>query len=311
MMRDLSILLIVLFVMISPSVGHADWSFRPQAGLGFTNNANFEETNRDADFYILARGSGTYFQKTNSFTGTLSYRNYFKEEQNNVVGFQLSGLIPVNIVEQKDWQLEAALGGQNYTHTAPGTTEDAFDNFYGSVKLIKTVDVDEQMNFSIEPGYMLRNYPKLNSRTDHILSVSSYMDWIIRPDHTLEPFAEIGVAVSNEKIYTRTFLELGTDYLWSFKKNLRADFSLTTRLSSYPNRTVSTSTVVSNRRGIRTRTMQDDKERFTFTQVGAALAKINKDSEFKAGLIASSQRTRSGAENYSEFGMIITAQFSF
>jgi hypothetical protein len=309
-MKTFSLLTVAVIFFFSSLHAKAELTARALAGLGFTNNANFEEVDKDSDFYYLLRGSGTYIANPLTYAASLSYRGFMDETQQNVFNYHFQTFIPITIASDPEWDLDVGIGGQNYTKEAPGTTEESFDNVFLETGLTKAMEV-EGADLSLEPRYELKSFPGFAGRIDHTLSFGALVDWAMRTGQTLEPFVELGFVRSNQELYTRTYFELGTDWGHFYRSDLKGELSFMTRFSTYPNRTVSDQTVVANKRGRIISGNQDSKESQTFTQIGYSVAKIKGSSEFKAGINASSQDSKSGTADYSELGFLVSAQIVF
>jgi hypothetical protein len=309
-MKIFSLLVIAVILVFSSPQANAELTARALAGLGFTNNANFEEVDKDSDFYYLLRGSGTYITDPLTYAASLSFRGFMEESQQSVFNYHFQTFLPVTIASDPKWELDFGIGGQNYTKEAPGTTEESFDNYFLEAGLTKALTFGGA-DLSLEPGYELKSYPGFSGRIDHTLSFEALVDWAFAKGQTLEPFIELGFVRSNQELYTRTYFELGSDWGHFYRSDLKGELSFMTRFSTYPNRTVSDQTVVSNKRGRIQSGMSDSNESQTFTQVGYAIAKIRDRSEYKAGINASSQDSKSGTANYSELGFLISAQIVF
>ncbi len=309
-MKTVSLLFIALFFVFSPLQAKADLTTRALAGLGFTNNANFEETSKDSDFFYLVRGSGTYLADPMTYAASLSFRGFLEETHQNVFNYHFQTYFPVTIASDRNWDLDVGVGGQNYTKEAPGTTEESFDNVFLETGLTKALEV-EGADLSLEPRYELKSYPGFDGRVDHTLSFGALVDWAIANGQTLEPFIELGFVRSNQDIYTRTYFELGTDWGHFYHSDLKGELSFMTRFSTYPNRTVSDQTVVADRRGRIRSVGGDSQESQTFTQLGYSIARIRGSTELKAGINASSNDSKSETADYSELGFLVSAQIVF
>src|SRR6476660_3204595 len=85
-----------LLFFLSSSWAQAQWTIRPQVGLGFTDNANYEETDKNSDVFWWLRSSNSYSLENSTWNLWLSYRGYAKETQNDVFSYRLGDTISFN-----------------------------------------------------------------------------------------------------------------------------------------------------------------------------------------------------------------------
>lgn len=296
---------------LSASSANAEWSFRPQAGLAATSNAYYSADNRTSDIYAWAKAAGSYLGEKEIYSYALSYRSYTRTTTNNAFTFRLSALIPIQLFDQRDWELELATGGQDYLNENPGTTEQSFDYYYGKASLLKTLKLSPDKELVLQPGFEGRSYPSFGGRFDVDVSARSFLSWAIDGSQELEPFFGLGLVISNQELYTRRYLELGTAWTYLFGSDLKLGLDFSTTFSSYPNRTISQTTAVTSKRGRAFSASQVEIESQTLTQFSASLAKILKSGELKGTAGVSSNSSRSGAVDYSEFNLSASYTHSF
>lgn len=308
-MRIISGLLFTLVILVAHPT-NARVFFRPLAGLGFTSNANLEETDKDSDFYYLVRGSASLTADPAYYAATVSFRGFLDQTSQNVVNFNVQSFIPTQIASSSNWEVDVGVGGQHYTNDSPGVTEDSFDNYFLTTGLTKTLFIESTEVF-VGPRYELRNYPDFDGRTDNIFAVESSLEWKFQKRHTIEPALALGFVSSSRDLYNRRYFELGADWSYYIKRDLLSKVSFLSRFSTYPDRTVSDPTAVSQRRGKGNANQGDDQETQTLTQLAGSVVKIRGNSEFKAEVSANTQKSKSATADYSELGFIVSAQFKF
>lgn len=284
---------------------------RPQAGVGVTDNANHEEDGKDVDLFFWVRGAATKQKSESSYNFTVSYQDYISESQNDVFGYRLAKLFPVAWFDRKNWQFEISGGGQVFTNENPGTTEDSFDYIYAQGTLLKTISLNERSELLIEPYYSVRSYTDFGGRLDHELATRASLTHTLKSEQLLEPFASLGIVRSNQSIYDRNYFEIGTDMSWDLRPEKRFGFGISSRISTYPNRTVSQTTAVTNKRGKRNLRSQSENETHTYTHGEVFVAKIKASNELKVNLSANTNSSNSGAVDYVELVLAGSATFRF
>lgn len=297
--------------MFLSATAAAEWTLRPQAGVGVTDNANHEQDGKNADVFFWVRGAATKHKSESSSSFSLSYQDYISESQNDVFGYRLAKLFPVAWFDRKNWQFEVSGGGQVFTNENPGTTEESFDYVYGQGTLLKTIALNEQSELLIEPYYSVRSYTDFGGRLDHELATRASLTHTLRSKQLLEPFASLGIVRSNQSLYDRNYFEIGTDMSWDLRPEKRIGFGISSRFSTYPNRTVSQTTAVTNKRGKVTKHSQRENETQTYTHAEVFLAKIKASSELKVNLSASTNSSNSGAVDYVALALMGSATLRF
>ncbi len=298
---------ILLFFVCTGSWAQAQWNFRPQLGLGFTDNANYEDTDRDSDLFWWLRSSNTFVSGNSRWSLWLNYRSYTKQNQNNVLSYRLGDTMGMGNRSLGDLDWDLAFGGQQYTQDAPGTTETSFNNNYLETSILKNWHITSDLEMAIEPLYQLKVFSQLDGRTDHTFLLNTALDWKFALEQSLNPFAEIGFVSSNQSAYSKNYLEFGTDWHYSSQFDLSYILHFVSRYSSYPNRKVSDTTVVSNKRGALRNLSQSGIESQSLIQILGSVVKMVGKTEFKASTGLTSQTSRSGYENFSEVEVLASA----
>lgn len=303
-----SILLLTLTIAVS---SHAQWLFRPQAGIGYTSNANYEETEKNSDMFWWARLSTSYAHSGHYLNMFLNYRSYMEETQNNVFTYRLGDTISMSSRSMGNFDWDFGFGGQKFSEGATAYTETSFNNFYLETAILKTWTTQRNLDMSLEPAYQIKFFEQFENRVDHTISLNYTVDWKYQSDMALSPYAEFGLVFSNLSLYSRNYFEIGTDWQYLPSSDLKYVLRFLTRSTRFPNRSVSETTVISAGRG-RTRLLsQDEIERHSFTQIQGSVAKMIRNIELKATLGFVSQSSLSGYENYSETQMTGSMQIPF
>jgi hypothetical protein len=294
--------LLVFFVCL-PTAAAADWYIKPSAGVGFTNNANYEDGGEDSDFFLFLKNSATYSRDDRAWSAWLSYRAYMEEKQNDAFMWRLGTDSPKRLGREK-FDLNWGFGGQHYTGENPGTTEENFDYLYGEVYLGKDMPKKSDLETRFEGGYNVKNFTRFGGRWDHTLFATGLLDWDLNPRQTLSPYAELGLVFSNDSLYRKNYLEFGLNWRNEFRKDLHALLDFSTRFSTFPNRPVNAVTTVSRRRGVTRYESRTENETHSYVQLKGSLVKIWKEIELTGSLLVTNQSSKSGYEEYMEFSLL-------
>jgi hypothetical protein len=298
--------LILLFI----SVTAWGWTHKPEAGLGYTNNANYEDSNTDSDLYLWLRDFSSHTDKSN-FTVWLSYKDYLKESQNDVFNWRGGLNTSASFMHLDTWNVDFGVGGQHFTTSSPGTTEENFGYLFAEMSLIKPIEIGSNAELSLEPGYQIKGYSDLGNRIDHRVFFLANLELELNEQHTLSPYLEVGVIFSSDSLYTRNYFSLGTDWLWTPRTDLQIGAGINLRYTTYPNRTVSTRTIVSGKRNSFRTVSQDESETHSYTQLQSFVVKKISLCDLKGLVYLASQNSKSGFENYTELGARVSAIFTF
>src|SRR4051812_42930363 len=94
---------LILFLLgLSSVTAFAAGDSRNEAGIGFTDNANLSAENRKSDFFWKAMTSEHWSAGIHKPEFRLSFRDFFKENANDVLAWRLGDRLPLNI---QDWNL--------------------------------------------------------------------------------------------------------------------------------------------------------------------------------------------------------------
>lgn len=301
----------VLISVFSTVALASSWTHSPEVGIGYTNNANYEDANTDSDMFFWVRNYSSVLVGETNYSLWISYKDYSKISENDVFNWRGGSLTPSDFIALEQWSFDFGLGGQHYTSTSPGTTEDSFGNFYVEGALLRDFEWGSKFELSIEPGYQLKTFSDLADRLDHKLYFNSALAFNIYPTQTLTPLAEIGMIFSSDSVYNRTYLTLGADWSWQFKETLELGVGFAMTQSVFSNRTTSTETVVSGKRSSFKTGAKSESETQSLSELQGFFVKSFSSWDLKAEFSMASQSTKSGFENYSEVGATASALFKF
>jgi hypothetical protein len=298
-----------LFLVLSSYSAFGSMMVRPQTGIGFTDNANYEETDKDADFFWWVRSSNSFISKNSDWNLWLNYRGYFKEHENDALTYRLGDTLSLKNSSFGDYDWDFGVGGQKYSNGSPATTEETFDNVYFETSILKTWVLQNNLDLNFEPLYQYKYYPQFDGRADHTALFNFLLDWNFSLSQSLNPFAEIGFVSSNQNLYSRNYFEFGTDWKISAQPDLKFLLHFMNRFSSFPDRQVSEATVITNKNGKVRATSQNETESQTLTQVQGTVVKILQKTELKGTVALSNQSSKSGYETYSELEVLGSVLF--
>lgn len=294
----------VMAILASTASAQAKTDFKPQIGLGYTNNANFETTNTDDDFYWWTTLSlATDISTRGRLKASLSFHDYFSESQNDAVSWRLLTFWPKLFTALPKWETALYLGGKSYTQDSPGTTDEGYDSYYFGGTMTKWLEISSETEVSLEPGLQLKDYEGFGGREDLTLSFNSTLNWKATSTDVLNPYGEIGIVSSNQSLYRRNYIELGIDWERSLPQDLKFNLAFLTRGTGYPNRTVADQTVTARNRGVFKNVTRTTNEQQTYVQLSGSLTKTKNKIEYAGVVSLTSQKSRSGFEDYSEINI--------
>jgi len=299
-------LLLTVAILFFSTATFAQWRMRPQVGIGFTNNANYETENKDADLFWWARSSNTKINDHSSWNLWLSYKDFMKEHQNDVLGYRFGQTKELRSrgIGAVDW--DWALGGQQYVQGSPATSEESFDHVYGETSAMKTLTPRNNLEVTLESLYQLKFFQKFEGRVDHSLLFNSELAWSLSPIQALTPYLELGLTFSSQSLYSKNYFELGSEWRIFPQPDLTYVVQLVSRFSSFPHRQVSETTMISNNKKNPQVTTQTETESQSFFQIQTSVAKMIERTELRGSLALNSQSSKSGIENYQEIQAYIS-----
>jgi hypothetical protein len=139
---------------------------------------------------------------------------------------------------------------------------------------------------------------------DHTLLLNAALDWTLNAVHSLSPYADLGYVVSNQSLYSKQYFEFGTDWRIEADASLKYILRFVSKFSSFPNRLITDTTAVTNRKGRTFTTSRDEIETQTFSQIQGSVVKLVGSTELRGTLGLNTQSTRSGVEDYNELQLL-------
>lgn len=79
--------LFILFLTLSVS---SQATIKPQVGLGFSDNVNYEQTNKDSDFFMSARLLTKHKSDRWTALSRLQYRDYLQQNSNDTFQWRVA-----------------------------------------------------------------------------------------------------------------------------------------------------------------------------------------------------------------------------
>ncbi len=294
----MSKVLLILTITSVSLLSSAQSTLKPQIGLGFTDNANYEASQKDSDMYWWL---GVYGQKISphaSYSLYLNFRDYLEEDQNDRLSYRFGRTedVPNRLAGDLEWLI--AVGGLKYSGDSPAFTEESFDNIYLDNSWTKTLSTRADLEYTFEPGLKSKFFPDLNGRIDQSFYFMTALDFTISTGQVLRPFAELGFVFSNKEIYSNNYLEFGADYNW--EQNDQSSFSIGGLLqqTTYFDRDVTAVTAVVNKKG--KRTIGTSNETQSLLQLQGSYIRKFKVNQLKSSLVLTEQSSRSGESEYTQ-----------
>ncbi len=294
----MSKVLLILTITSVSFVSFAQSTLKPQIGLGYTDNANYESSQKDSDMFWWL---GVYGQKITPEAGYslyLNFRDYLEEDQNDRLSYRFGRTEEVinRFAGSLEWLL--AVGGLEYSGDSPAFTEETFDNIYLDNSWAKTFSTRADLEYTFEPGLRSKMFTDLDGRFDQSFYFISALDFTIRTGQVLRPFAEIGFVFSNKSIYSNNYLEFGADYTW--EENDQSSFLIGASIqqTSYFDRDVTDETAIVNKKGKKTTGTSNETQ--VLMQLQGSYIKKFKVNQLKSSLVLTDQSSRSGESEYTE-----------
>ncbi|HEX4926327.1 MAG TPA: hypothetical protein VFV50_19690 [Bdellovibrionales bacterium] len=290
--------MLFLIVLFMGPAAAADFNFGGEAGLGLTDNANLEDSQRDGDFYVRIAGQVSSRKGEHAYGARLGLTDYLREHSNDVVSWRLYDRWQKN---PSAWLIYAALLGQDYTGGDSGITDSSFDNFGFDAYGEKTKELGSRTSLGFGPGLAGRYYTSLSNRSDHTLYGFAEIDHELSQKVLLGGRTELGFLISNDADFSRTYLELSGNIDYLFRESWNWFSELTIRQTSFTSRTASEETIVSRRRGrmARAETVTELEAHSSLMIYTEVVKKHSSTIETGASLRHSNQSSRSGYQNYS------------
>lgn len=308
-MRFIFTATVFAILILQQTAARAELRSRDEAGLGFTNNANLEKDNTDSDLFLKLSSLNTLPSGDHEFGLRLGYLGYSKESVNDVLLWKLSDRYDLG---WKDWKLFGAFGGQNYPRGNPGTTDVSFDNLTFELSGERAITLGERTELIVNPGTQVTYFTSFDGRTDYAFFMAASLDHELTRRLALGAHGELGSVGSTLAEYSKLYWEIGgsVDYALSRDWSLSGDLAL--RQSYFLSRTVSTQTVVTNKRGIRTTSTLNENEAYNHVLLaGEAMKRWNAVVRTGIGLNLASQASKSTYQDYTVAELLARALIIF
>lgn len=305
--------LCLLFLILAPIV-HADFVSVNDFGVTFTNNANYESSNKDSDFIFGLQTKNTYKKDRWNLGIKFGIQKYSSETLNDNFYWDIGGGEYYALTKSSDIYPQFHLLGTRYFNSPIGTTDFNYHSigFLASASYINYIN--DQSTFEFTPGIDFRKYTASNAvggRRETSLFVRGNYDQSFeiqkKEDSSADIELELGHVASNDTYYIRNYFLLGTGFQHSFTDELSSGISLNYKISSYPNR-VSTTQVLANRKGRGTSiyTTQEVQKNTIITI--DSVYKLYTNWSLIGGMIIENQNSSSGLYDYKSFSLFLKTQ---
>ena len=286
-----------------------EWVYvRPEFGLGFSDNVYQDDFNKKSDSFSWLKTSARYNLDNATLSGKLSLKLYSKEDLNNNVSYSLNHK---SKLDYKNLDLTLGLGGFNYFKSDIGSTDEAFTNFYLTVYVTKNYQVNQDFEVNFEPGIKGSSYPQLANRYDIVSFFNINSIWQVREDIEINPYFELGVLFSNQGYYSKTYVDLGVEYVQKLDEFYKFNLDLYMRNSTYSNRKVSEILTIPNRSGRVTTKSVDSNESIGLTQISANFTRTDFERELSIGLSYANEVSLSQLEHYKEMQLLASGAWAY
>lgn len=293
-LRHLVALHTLLLVLTSSAL--ADWTSRNRLELGMTDNALLTNTHKESDFFLSLGTRNSLKTDDNVFGLRLGYKDYSKENSNDVLSWGLSDRL--KCWSDKTCQVE--LRGQEYVYGEPMTTDNSFSNYGAAFSVEKNYAFSARTTLDLTTAYEARDYYSLN-RLDHILSENAVYGYELNPATYLEATGEIGLNLSSESAFSSYYI-LASGLI---EYQLTSQWDLTGELgfkqTNFLSRDLTTETQITRKNGQVVSKVDTAKERYS-TVFLTVEANRTLSSDMSAGFSLQnySQKSRSGYQDYNE-----------
>ncbi len=268
-------------------------------GLNYTDNANLEKDQTDADFFTSLLTANSYSFEKWKWRFRLAYSDYAKENQNDVLKVQSSVHYLIS-TGPRATELYFTVRLQNYLRgQASGTTDTSFDYFGFEMGTEHSFELKGNKSFKIRPSYQQKSYSNLNGRKDQEIGAVLTVDKEIREKTYI--YGDFGLSFLSSSLseYSKNIFLFGTgiDYKLDESWNLEGDLSF--QSATYTSRVTTQNVAGSNRRKgpVGTETVPETTGTLVLNLSGTK--KLNDEISFHGGWTLTSQGSRSGDESYS------------
>lgn len=261
-----------------------------------TDNALLTNTHKESDFFLSLGTRNSFKTDDNVFGLRLGYKDYSKENSNDVLSWGLSDRL--KCWSDKTCQVE--LRGQEYVYGEPMTTDNSFSNYGAAFSVEKNYAFSARTTLDLTTAYEARDYYSLN-RLDHILSENAVYGYELNPATYLEATGEIGLNLSSESAFSSYYI-LASGLI---EYQLTSQWDLTGELgfkqTNFLSRDLTTETQITRKNGQVVSKVDTAKERYS-TVFLTVEANRTLSSDMSAGFSLQnySQKSRSGYQDYNE-----------
>jgi hypothetical protein len=289
------------------SAGVAQFRSSNEAGLGFTDNANLENTQRDSDVFLKLSTANSYKTGEHQLGLRMAYMSYLNQKINDLFSWKISERFHK---ETSAWSLFGTLLGNDYVSGDPGTTESSFDNIGFEFIAERLKDLSARTSMKFGPGAYSRFY---TWRSDHTLLGFFEIEFTANSDFIVSGRSELGFTNSSDGHFRKSYFEIGGDADYRFKDDLSLYGDLTLRQTNFPGRSLSDQTTVTTRRGRTARIgAENDYESQGYSQLFVELLKnLNSDLDGAVSIRLINQNSKSGYEDYSVTEFYSRINYSF
>jgi hypothetical protein len=272
---------------------------RNELGIGMTDNANLESTDRDSDMIMKVATVNYLDHGPYTFGLRLGFLNYNTQDTNDVFSWRLSASGDLRSA-LKGWKAYVGVYGNHYPQGAPGTTDTSFDNVGFDVSADRVQQLTSKVDMTFGPGYQFRRYTQFDNRTDHTFFGFADFDFLVTPLFSAGAHSEIGLMFSSLSEYSRSYFEFGGNTVYNLSRSWDWLCDLTVRYSGFFHRTISQNVVTTNRRGIRATSTKEEQETYSNLSLSTEFDyKVSSSATLAFSLNHITQDAKSGTQNYS------------
>lgn len=273
----------------------ASFASRNSGGLGFTDNANLESSDKDSDlFYTLRTRNRMNFEP---WTAGLSiqFTDFFTQNINDALGWRAF----LSHSAENDWTFEGSLFGQNFLNGAPGFSENSFSYTGLGLAAEKDVDLGKSTDLTYRPFYEYRAYSALAGRKDHTLGIQSTITFAASEPWSFDGHGELGKTFSSLDEFDHAYLELGAGVDYDLSPISGIWGNLAIRTANYGNRVLTRTSIVGSRRNQRTVTQASGTETLSDVVLAAGyMHRFTPNLEFNGSWTMTSRRSQSDTQNF-------------
>lgn len=261
-----------------------------------TDNAQRTDANKESDFFWSLNSSNRFSSDGNLFGLRLGYRDYSRENSNDVLSWALSD--EIKCLSGKT--CEFTLKGQDYVYGEPGTTDDSFSNQAFSANVLQSRELRSRLSLDLSGGYEARNYPSL-SRFDNTFSFRATLGYDATAEWYLEANGETGLVLSSSSEFSAFYFEAAGLAEYQIDKLWNAAGELGLRQTSFLSRDLTTETQITRRNGRVVSLTDTSKELYSAIYISVEANRYLTESQTAGVTLRNySQRSRSGYQDYTE-----------